>query len=149
MTRDSEKDTDRYYATFDGEDAENTWWEYMLKTKAIAEKYKWMSAIESSVVNPTTKEQKAGEAAGNDWFVMTCMGVALQYVRIHHDKGSVQDIWNELKQRYDGVKHNDLQDLYAKVVIKIEDGPKDRDPLLWFSEIERANEEAEKGGGNF
>jgi hypothetical protein len=64
MTRDSEKDTDKYYTTFDGKDAENTWWEYsMMKPKVIAEKYKWMSAIESNVVNPTTKEQKAGEAA--------------------------------------------------------------------------------------
>jgi hypothetical protein len=83
---------------FDGEDAENTWWEYMVKTKVIAEKYKWMSAIESNVVNPTTKEQKTSEAAGKHWFVMTCKGEALQSVRIHHDKGSVQDIWNELKQ---------------------------------------------------
>jgi hypothetical protein len=37
--------------------------------------------------------------------------------------------------------------LYAKVVSKIEDVTKHCDPLLWFSEIERANEEAEKGGG--
>jgi hypothetical protein len=68
-----------------------------------------MSVIESNVVNPTTKKQKAGEAAGKHWFVMTCKGVALQYVRIHHDKGRVQDICNDLKQRYDGVEHNDLQ----------------------------------------
>jgi hypothetical protein len=59
---------------FDGEDAEKTWWEYMVKTKVIAEKYKWVSAIESNVVNPTTKEQKAAEAAGKHWFVMTCKG---------------------------------------------------------------------------
>jgi hypothetical protein len=147
MTQDSEKDTDKYYTTFDGEDAENTWWEYMVKTKAIAEKYKWMSAIESNMDNPTTKEQRAGEATGKHWFVMTCKGEALQYIRIHHDKGSVQDLWNKLKQPYDGVEYNDLQDLYAKMVSKIEDGPKDSDPLLWFSEIERANEESGKGGG--
>jgi hypothetical protein len=59
----------------------------------------------------------------------------------------VYDIWNELKQRYDGVEHNDLHDLYAKVVQKIEDGPRDNDPLLWFSEIERTNKEAKNGGG--
>jgi hypothetical protein len=46
----------------------------MVKMKAIAEKYKWMSAIESNVVNPTTKEQKAAEAAGKHSFVMTCKG---------------------------------------------------------------------------
>jgi hypothetical protein len=57
-----------------------------------------MSAIESNVVNLTTNEQKAGEAAGKHWFLMTCKGVALQYMRIHHDKGTVQDIWNKLEQ---------------------------------------------------
>jgi hypothetical protein len=36
MTRDSEKDTDIYYTTFDGEDAESTWWEYIVKMKVIA-----------------------------------------------------------------------------------------------------------------
>jgi hypothetical protein len=62
---------------------------------------------------------------------MTCKGVALQYICIHHDKGSVQDTWNELNQHYDGVKHNDLQDLYVEVVSKIEDGPKDSDPFCF------------------
>jgi hypothetical protein len=59
----------------------------------------------------------------------------------------VYKIWNELKTRYDGVKHNDLQDIYAKVVDTIDCGPRDEEPLLWFSEIERTNKEAEKGGG--
>jgi uncharacterized protein (DUF427 family) len=73
MTKDSEKDTDKYYTiTFDGEDAENTRWEYMVKTKAIAEKYNWMSAIESNMVTPATKEKKAAEAAGTHWFMMPC-----------------------------------------------------------------------------
>jgi hypothetical protein len=126
---------------FDSENAENMWWEYMVKTKVIAEKYKW------KVVTPTTKK-KAARAAGRHWCVMTWKGKALQYVRIHHNKGSVQAIWNNLKQCYNGVEHNNLQDVYAKVVTKIEDGPKDSDPLLLFSEKEAgANEEGEKGGG--
>jgi hypothetical protein len=45
------------------------------------------------------------------------------------------------------VEHNNLQDLYAKVVDTIDCGPRDEDPLLWFSEIERTNNVAEKGGG--
>jgi hypothetical protein len=147
MRRDSDKDSDKYYTKFDGEDAKNTWWEYMVKTKTIAEKCKWTSAIETNVVNPTTKEQKAAEAAGKHRFVMTCKANALKYVRIHHETGSVHIIWNELKKRYDGVEHNNLQDLYEKIVDTIAGGPGDDDPLLWFSEIERTNQEAKKGGG--
>jgi hypothetical protein len=102
-SEESEKDSDKYYTSFDGKDAEHTWWEYLVKTKAIAAKYKWNSSIESNVVKPTTKEQIAAEAAGKHWFVMTCKSEALLYVRMHHEGGSVYDIWNELKQRYDGV----------------------------------------------
>ena len=59
-------DHEKYYTKFSGEDAENTWWEYSLKTKAYAEKNKWTSALEKDIVNPTTKEQKAAEAAGRE-----------------------------------------------------------------------------------
>jgi hypothetical protein len=134
MTKDNEKDTDKYYTKFTGDDAENTWWEYLIKTnKAIAEKNKWTSALETGVVTPSTKEQKMAEASGKHWFVMTCPGDALKYVRIHHEEGMVYKIWNELKTRYDGVEHNALQDLYAKVVDTIDNGPRDEDLLLWFS----------------
>jgi hypothetical protein len=141
------KDTNKYCTTFDGDEAENTRWEYMVETKVIAENCKWMTSLETNVVKPTTKEQRAGEASGKHWFVMTCKGDALLYVHIHHEKGSVYNIWSELKQRYDGVAHNDLQDLYEKINDVIEEGPNNRDPLLWFTEIERNNEAAEKGGG--
>jgi hypothetical protein len=68
---------------------------------------------------------------------MTCKGDALKYVRIHHETGSVYIIWNELKKRYDGVEHNDLQDLNKKIVDTIAVGPGDDDPLP----------KAKKGGG--
>jgi hypothetical protein len=70
------------------------------------------------------------EASGKHWFVMMCQGDALKYVRIHHEEGTVYKIWNELKTRYDGVEHNNLEDLYAKVVDTINNGPRDEDPLL-------------------
>jgi hypothetical protein len=97
MTKDIKKDTDKCYTKFTGEDAENTWWEYLIKTKAIAEKNKWTSALETDVVTPSTKEQKMAETSGKHWFLMTCQGDALKYVRIHHEEGMVYKIWNELK----------------------------------------------------
>jgi hypothetical protein len=148
MKKDTEKDIDKYCTKFTGEDVENTWWEYLIKTKAIAEKNKGTSALEHDVVTPSTKEQKMAEASEKHWFAMTCQGDALKYVRIHHEEGTVYRIWNKLKTRYNGVEHNDLQDLYAKVMDTINNGPRDEDTLLWFSKIERTNKEAEKGGGS-
>jgi hypothetical protein len=113
----------------------------------LKEKNKWISALESDGVSLSTKEQKMAEASQKHWFVMTCQGDALKYVRIHHGEEMVYKIWNKLKTRYDGVEHNDLQDLYAKVVDTIDDGPGEEDHLLWFSEIEHTNKEDEKGGG--
>jgi hypothetical protein len=99
MTNDNEKDVSKYYTSFTGADAQNTWWEYLLKTKANAEKNKWMSVMDKDIVSPTSKEQKSAEAAGKHWFVMTCKGDALKYVRIHYESGYVNKIWHELKKR--------------------------------------------------
>jgi hypothetical protein len=97
MTKDTEKDNVKYYTKFTGEDAKNTWWEYLIKTKAIVEKSKWTSALETDVMIPSTKEQKMAEASGKHWFVMMCQGDTLKYARIHHEEGKVYKIWNELK----------------------------------------------------
>jgi hypothetical protein len=39
------------------------------------------------IVSPTTEEQKAAEAAGKWWFIMTCKGTALKHVKMHSETG--------------------------------------------------------------
>jgi hypothetical protein len=61
MTKDNEE---RSISTkFSGEKGSD-WMNYEVKTTAYAEKHKWKSAIDNRVINPTTKQQKAAEAAG-------------------------------------------------------------------------------------
>jgi hypothetical protein len=75
MTKDSEE---RSISTeFSGEKGSD-WLNYEVKTSAYAEKHKWKSAMDNRVINPTTKEQKAAEAAGKYWFVMSCKKTALK-----------------------------------------------------------------------
>jgi hypothetical protein len=141
---DEERSTSAEYSGEKGSD----WMNYEGKTTAYAEKHKWKSAIDNRVINnPTTKEQKAAEAAGQYWFVMSCKRTALKYIQIHLKKGCVFDIWEELKERFDNVKMDKLEDLYEKLTKVVNEGPGSEDPKLWYSKIYEANQNVKEGGG--
>jgi hypothetical protein len=144
MTKDNKE---RSISTeFSGEKG-SYWMNYEVKMTAYAEKHKWKSAIDNRVINPTTKQQKAAEAAEKYWFVMSCKRTALKYVQMHLKKGCVFNIWSELKERFDNVKMDKLEDLYEKLTKVVNDGPGSEDPKLWYSEIDEANDNVKEGGG--
>jgi hypothetical protein len=110
-------------------------------------KYKWKSAMDARVISPKTKEQVAAEAAGRYWFIMTCKGDELEYIRMHAEDGCTYDMWKELKDRYDVVRKDGLTDLYTNFTETANAGPGSDDPKLWFKKIEEVNKKVKKAGG--
>jgi hypothetical protein len=78
---------------------------------------------------------------------MSCKRTALKYVQMHLKKGCVHDIWSELKERFDNVKMDKLEDLYEKPTKVVNDGPGSENPMLWYREIDEANDNVKEGGG--
>jgi hypothetical protein len=120
------------------------WKEYEIKTIATAVKYKWKLAMDARVISPKTKEQVAAEAAGRCWFIMTCKDDALEYIRMHAEDGCTNDMWKELKDRYDVVRKDDLTNLYTNFTETVNAGPSSDDPKLWFKKIEHMNKKVKK-----
>ena len=124
---------------------EEGWHEYAAKTQAVGRKKGWWEALEKDTSMDLSEKAKQARNAAGFWLLLSCKGVAMTYVMMHED--NAYEAWKSLKSRFEDVDLDDLPTLYGKLTDTVEKGCGEKDPTLWFYDIDYWCKTIVKAGG--
>ena len=138
---DDNKETS-FKIVFGGEDEK--WLDFRNKFKAYGEYKKWWVVMTSAGTTEENEEAQQLRKKARYALIMCTTGDAAAYVRADPDP---YEGWMVLMERYNTKDGNDLKSLYKEWDETMTEGPRIKDPKLWFMKLNEKEEEIIEAGG--